>query len=134
MKEILVDTSALIALVDADDRKHDTVTAWLKNHAQNVRLVISDYTFDECMTLMKARFGTKAAISFGQRIRNSQFCRFVHLTPQDEAATWQVFVEYGDKDWSYTDCSCLAVMQHLGIQEALSTDYHFRQMAITVVP
>jgi len=134
MKEVLVDTSALIALVDADDQKHEAVSHWLKKHAQSVGLVLTDYIFDECMTLMKTRFGTEAAISFGERIRSSQFCRFVHLIPQDEAATWQLFVEYADKAWSYTDCSCLAVMHHLGIQEALATDRHFRQMGITVLP
>jgi hypothetical protein len=42
--------------------------------------------------------------------------------------------QYSDKDWSYTDCSCLAVMRRLGIEQALTTDHHFRQMGITVVP
>ena len=134
MTEILVDTSALVAMADADDRGHGDVSKWFMNHAQDIRLVLTDYVFDECMTLMKSRFGTEAAISFGQRLRSSQFCQFVHLAPQDEDATWQIFTQYSDKDWSYTDCSCLAVMRRLGIQRALATDHHFRQMGITVVP
>jgi predicted nucleic acid-binding protein len=134
MREILIDTSALFALADADDLSHVEVTSWLMNSAQNSRLVLTDYVFDECMTLMKSRFGAEAAISFGQRIRSSQFCRFVQLTPQDEAATWQIFAQYADKDWSYTDCSCLAVMRRLGIRIAFATDRHFRQMGVRVVP
>jgi predicted nucleic acid-binding protein len=134
MNEILVDTSALVALADADDHDHEAVREWFAGHAKNTRLVITDYVFDECMTLMKSKFGTEAAISFGHRIRSSAFCQFVPLTPQDEAATWQVFDQYSDKDWSYTDCSCLAVMRRLGIDQALTTDHHFRQMGVTVVP
>ena len=134
MNEIFVDTSALVALADVDDHDHEAVSAWFAGHAKNTRLVITDYVFDECMTLMKSRFGTDAAISFGQRIRSSAFCRFVHLTPQDESATWQVFNQYSDKEWSYTDCSSLTVMRRLSIDQALATDHHFRQMGISVVP
>ena len=134
MIKVLVDTSALVALADVDDRGHAAVHSWFINHSENIGLVLTDYVFDECMTLMKARFGAQAATSFGQRIRSSQFCQFVHLTPQDEASTWQIFTQYLDKDWSYTDCSSLAVMRRLDIEQALATDHHFRQMGITVVP
>jgi predicted nucleic acid-binding protein len=134
MTEILTDTSALVALADADDQKHGVVSTWFVNHAQDTRLVLTDYVFDECMTLMKSRFGAQAAISFGRRIRSSQFCRFVHITPQDEEATWQVFGQYADKGWSYTDCSSLVVMRRLAIEKAFATDHHFRQMGVTVVP
>lgn len=134
MIEILVDTSALVALADADDRGHQVVVTWFLEHAQNVRLVLTNYVFDECMTLMKSRFGAEAAISFGQRIRSSQFCRFVQLSAEDEVAAWQIFVQYSDKSWSYTDCSCLALMRRLGIEQALATDRHFHQMGLTVVP
>lgn len=134
MIEMLADTSALVALADADDRDHQVVSRWFTAHAQEARLVLTDYVFDECMTLMKSRFGARTAISFGQRIRDSQFCRLVHITPQDEDATWQIFTQYPDKNWSYTDCSCLAVMRRLGIDQAFTIDRHFRQMGITVVP
>ena len=134
MIKVLVDTSALVALADADDRGHAAVHSWFIDQAQNVGLVLTDYVFDECMTLMTVRFGAQAATSFGQRLRSSQFCQFVHLTPQDEASTWQIFTQYLDKDWSYTDCSSLAVMRRLDIEQALATDHHFRQMGITVVP
>jgi predicted nucleic acid-binding protein len=134
MKEVLVDTSALVTLADTDDPKHKAVGDWFNSEAKNLQLIVTNYVFDEYMTVMKARFGTKVAITFGQWIRDSQLCRFVHLTPQDEAATWQIFSRYTDKEWSYTDCSCLAVMRRLGIQESLATDHHFRQMGITVVP
>ena len=73
------------------------------------------------------------AVRMGEPIRHSAFCQFVHLTPQDEQRTWRIFQQH-DKAWSYTDCSCLAVMQRLGIDEALSLDHHFRQMGITVWP
>ena len=105
MKTVLADTSALVALADADDHGHRAVSDWFRQTSDSVRLIVTTYVFDECMTLMKSKFGAEAAVAFGQRLRSSQFCRFVHVTPQDEAATWQIFARYTDKGWSYTDCS-----------------------------
>jgi uncharacterized protein len=134
MRQVLADTSALIALADADDVAHRAVSSYVTRHCRLLRLVVTSYVFDECMTVMKTRFGSQAAVAFGERLRGSSFCQLLHLTVDDETATWQVFTRYADKDWSYTDCSSLAVMRRLGIEEALATDVHFRQMGVTVLP
>jgi predicted nucleic acid-binding protein len=73
-------------------------------------------------------------IEFGRQLRASDFCRYHILSAEDEAATWAIFERYGDKAWSYTDCSCLAVMQRLHIAEVLSLDAHFLQMGVRVSP
>jgi predicted nucleic acid-binding protein len=72
------------------------------------------------------------AVQTCEPIRHSTFCQFAHLAPQDQQRTWRIFQQHGDRAWSYTDCSRLAVMQRLGIDEALSLDHHFRRMEITV--
>lgn len=38
-----------------------------------------------------------------------------------------------DKNWGLTDCSSFVVMKDLGIQDALTTDDHFRQAGFNAV-
>ena len=134
MRQILVDTSALCALADRSDRNHQSVAEFVGSQAKQVVLIVTDYVLDETLTWVKARFGAQPAIELGKRIRSSDFCRFTRLTTDDEMATWEIFKRYTDKEWSYTDCSCLAMMRKMGIDEAFSTDKHFVQMGVTVLP
>ena len=134
MLQLLVDSSALYALADANEVNHQRVSHFVRQRSCDFTLIVTDWILDETLTLIKSRFGWHVAVQVGERIRHSTFCQFVHLTPQDEQLTWEVFQQYRDKAWSYTDCSCLAIMQRLKISEALSLDRHFRQMGITVWP
>ncbi|GAB4544405.1 MAG: PIN domain-containing protein [Anaerolineae bacterium] len=134
MRLIMVDTSALCALVDRGELRHSIVTRFIQEHQADFTLLVTDYLLDETATWIKARFGPKRAIEFGRKLRSSDFCRYHVLTAEDEAATWAIFEKYDDKAWSYTDCSCLAVMQQLNITEILSLDSHFRQMGVQVWP
>lgn len=134
MRQILVDTSVLCALADRSDRNHQSVTGFVRSQSGQAVLIVTDYVLDETLTWVKSRFGAQPAIELGGRIRGSDFCRFIRLTAEDEMATWEIFKRYTDKEWSYTDCSCLAMMHKLGIGEVLSTDKHFVQMGMTVLP
>ena len=39
-----------------------------------------------------------------------------------------------DKAYSFTDCTSFVVMQELKLKTALTTDRHFRQMGMDIVP
>jgi predicted nucleic acid-binding protein len=134
MKWILLDTSALYSLIDNRDPDHAQIASFVREIDRSSQLMVTNYVMDEALTLIKARLGAHVAMTVGEKIRSGSFCQLVHLSPEDDEATWQIFRRYVDKDWSYTDCSCLAVMRRLKIEQALATDRHFRQMGITVVP
>lgn len=134
MRLILVDTSALCALIDKGEQRHPTVTRFIQEHRAVCTLLVSDYVLDETLTWVKGRFDSRRAIEFGRKLRASDFCHYHVLSAADEAATWAIFEKHADKRWSYTDCSCLAVMQQLHITEVLSLDVHFRQMGVQVWP
>jgi predicted nucleic acid-binding protein len=134
MSLLLVDTSALCAFIDKGEHRHRAVTSFIQTRGAEFTLFVSDYVFDETLTWVKNRFGARQAIEFGRKLRASDFCRYYVLTVEDEALTWATFEKYSDKAWSYTDCSCLAVMQRLQITEVLSLDAHFRQMGVQVWP
>jgi hypothetical protein len=62
-------------------------------------------------------------------------CDLIRVTDQDLAAATEVFFQYHDKDWSFTDCTSRVVMERLGIATAFSFDRHFHQFGtVSVVP
>ncbi|MEJ2556960.1 MAG: PIN domain-containing protein [Anaerolineae bacterium] len=134
MRHIFLDSSALVAMADWRDPDHDAVTSFIQAIKGQASLITTDYVLDETVTVVKKRYGYELAVQLGRKLRASNFCRYYVLTLEDEALTWATFEKYSDKAWSYTDCSCLAVMQRLQITEVLSLDAHFRQTGIQVWP
>ncbi len=134
-RTVLLDTSALYALIDRDDQHHIEVAHCLRElDDEGATLLVIEPVFIESMTLIKRRLGAAVALEVGRRLRASDIARAVDLTEEDRESTWAVFEQYADKGWSYVDCACLAVMQQHGIAEALAVDRHFDQMGITRLP
>jgi len=133
VKTALVDSSFLLAMVDRDDKHHPEAVGFLRGLGK-VTLLVTSHIFDEAMTLIKGRLGSEIAIRTGRQLRLSTLFRLIHISEGDDEAAWEIFRQYTDKDWSYTDCSCLAVMRKLGITEVLSFDHHFDQMGMVRLP
>lgn len=134
MKSFIVDTSALYAFIYKGDKNHHRIQQFIQQNATQSRFVVSNYIFDETMTLLKSHFNPIIAIQAGKVIRNSDLFTYLFLTQTDESKTWEIFVQYNDKEWSYTDCSCLALMQRLRIKDILAFDHHFTQMGVNLLP
>jgi predicted nucleic acid-binding protein len=84
---------------------------------------------------MKARGHAVRARHFGPRIFNGSAARLEYLKEQDIQQAWIVFSTYRDKQWSFTDCTSLVVMQRLQVSHAIALDQHFQQMpGISIVP
>ncbi len=131
---IFVDTSAWFALVVPSDPNHDVAAAWL--HANRQMLFTTDYVLDETLTLLKARREHRRALTLGRQFFEGEPLAQVHFLSEDEILTaWQVFQQFTDKKWSFTDCSSKVVMERLTIAEAFAFDHHFAQFgAVLTVP
>jgi len=57
MKQVFVDTSAWDAIADAGDAKHEIALLYKEEIAENCRLVVTNYIFDELHTLMLMNHG-----------------------------------------------------------------------------
>ena len=134
MSTLLIDTSALHALNYARDDYHAQALAYFKSLAGRVKPILTEWVFVETMNLTKARLGPKYAIDFGRQLKTSKAFYPLILTDFDKRTTWDIFEQYQDKQWSYVDCSLLAVAQRLKIKRIFAFDHHFRQMGLEVVP
>jgi predicted nucleic acid-binding protein len=130
---IFVDTGAWFANVVAGDARHLAASTWFS--ANNTLLVTSDYVIAETLTLLRARGQASLAISFGETLVSTELASIEYVSEQDFEQAWQIFRDYDDKAWSFTDCTSKVVMERLGIKTAFAFDQHFRQFgSVDVVP
>ncbi|MEA5517579.1 DNA-binding protein [Limnoraphis robusta] len=130
---IFVDTSAWFASVVPSDPDYQAVSIWMRQNTED--LLTTDYIVDETLTLLRARKETARSLAMGQAFFSGQLGTLYFLTEADIQLTWQVFSQFSDKEWSFTDCSSKVIIEKLQISKALSLDNHFRQFgSIIVVP
>ena len=90
--------------------------------------MLADVVFAETMTLLKIRLGAEIAVRVGRELRDSLVYSWATLGPDGERDAWAVFQKFDDKDWSYTDCSLLAVSRRSGVRGIFAFDRHFSRM------
>ncbi len=130
---IFVDTSAWFASVVPSDTDHQTASRWVIQNTEP--LLTTDYIVDETLTLLRSRSETLRAINLGEAFFSGTLGTLYYLTEDDIQQTWQVFRQFTDKDWSFTDCTSRVVMSKLSLTDAFTFDHHFRQFGfVSIVP
>ena len=132
MRRLFVDASAWLALTNRADEAHEAVRSALGAFVG--RLVTSNHVFDETVTLCRYRLGHAVAAQVGDTLLDTEAVDLVHVTPADERAAWELFLDRPDKAYSFTDCTSFALMRRLGIDEAAALDDDFRREGFTVRP
>jgi len=134
MQRVFVDTSAFIALLDPRDDCHAQAMRVEQSLAsQAAHLVTTNFVLDETYTGLRGKIQHSAILRFRDSVRQSQQLKVIHITETLEDQAWEIFARYGDKDFSFTDCTSFAVMQQLGITTAFAFDEHFEQFGFTRV-
>lgn len=135
MKRLFVDTAGWMACADGADPAHrPACTARDTALEQGSILVTTDYVIDETLTLIRKRLGLGAAEAWWEQIEGSSRLRWEWIGVTRAEKARRVFFRHRDKDYSFTDCTSLVVMQELKLRQALTTDKHFRQMGFQVLP
>jgi predicted nucleic acid-binding protein len=132
MRRVFVDTSAWYELTLPDRPAHAAVTAAMT--ATCAKFATSTYVIAELVALMTRRVGHAAAAHAVTQIRASADLRIEHPDAAEEARAWRLFLDSPDKTYNLADCLSFVIMRRLGITEAITLDYHFRQEGFTVLP
>ncbi len=134
MKLIFVDTSAWIALNFQRDQLYSkAVTMNRQLLKQGHRYITSNFVLDETYTGMLNKIPHHRITEFGENIRNSKLIRVIHIDQHIEDKAWNLFSRYGDKLFSFTDCTSFIIMQEYKISTAFTNDHHFEQFGFKIL-
>ncbi|HGJ65099.1 TPA: PIN domain-containing protein [bacterium] len=138
MEKIFLDTSFLFAYYNADDEDHDeAVSLSIYLSQNNIVCVISDYIIDELLTLLSSRVGKSKAIKLCNDLIDDikdGFFILIYIDYDIFNETLRTFIQFKDKERSFTDCTSYTIIKKDGIDKAISFDEHFRQFGIEILP
>jgi predicted nucleic acid-binding protein len=121
---VLWDSSAILALLDADDADHERAAEVARRIALEARpSFITNYIEAEAHALLLRKLGRALArewlLSGGLPV--------VRVLPDEEARAKAILTRHTDKDWSLCDVISFAVLETRRVRIAFSFDRHFRQ-------
>lgn len=123
MSSVFVDTSALYALLDADDAGHAAVrSAWAEILQSDTLLVTSNYILVETCALLQSRIGIEAVRTFQEDIAPLLDVLWVDEAIHRAAAS--ALLVSGRRKLSLVDCASFEVMRQAGMHTAFSLDRH----------
>lgn len=130
-----VDTSAWYSLIDRRDADHDRFVALVTRLIRaGVRLVTTDYVLDESITLAKARSGSRAAMRLLEVVELSKALELEWVGSERFERAKDLFRQYHDQGFSFTDCTSFVVMRERGLTDAITGDEHFRIVGFDLLP
>ena len=129
---VFVDTSALYAVLDADDGKHSPACAEWQRLLLNSSLVTTNYVLVETTALLQHRLGVEAVRTFEQDV-----CPVLGLEWTDaarHAAGMASVLAAGRRGLSLVDCVSFAAMRDLGLRDVFAFDGHFAEQGFCCLP
>ena len=121
---VLWDSSAILALLDADDADHERAVAVAGHVAAERRpSFITNYIEAEAHALLLRKLGRIIAREW---LLTAEL-PVLRALPQEEQRAKAVIARHTDEDWSLCDAISFAVLESRGVRTAFTFDRHFRQ-------
>ena len=123
-RSVLWDSSAILALLDADDADHARAISVARTIASEKRpSFITNYVEAEAHALLVRKLGRTIArqwlLTGGLPV--------MPVLPAEEHKAKEILARHTDKDWTLCDALSFAVLDARHITRAFSFDHHFRQ-------
>lgn len=123
---VFVDTSALLAVLDADDRFHQAArTIWERLVTTGEDLLSTNYVLVETASLVQRRLGMEAVRVLEEDVL--PVLRIAWLGESDHRAGMAALLTAGRRDLSLVDCASFLVMRASHVRRAFAFDDDFRR-------
>ena len=128
-----VDTSAFLAVLDADDQNHlPARAAWNSLISDEDDLVCTNYVLVETFALIQNRLGLAATRTFHEDIVPLLRVEWIDTHKHDSGVT--AVLSAGRRQLSLVDCVSFDVMRRLGVTAAFTFDRHFADQGFRCTP
>jgi predicted nucleic acid-binding protein len=130
---IFADTSALYAVLDADDNKHTKAKQfWDKVIKSDDNLLCHNYILGETSALVLRRLGMEAVYIFEQDI--VPILRIFWVSREVHQAAISAQLIANKRSLSLVDCVSFEVMRRTGVRKAFAFDRHFQDYGYEIYP
>ncbi|HEX2753956.1 MAG TPA: PIN domain-containing protein [Candidatus Limnocylindrales bacterium] len=121
---IVLDTSGLLAAIDASQRHHAAAAAALR--ASDGPLLLSPFVLAELDYLLSTRVSSRAATSLLGQVADGAY-RLEPMAAEDIARATEIIGRYRDLELGLADASLVVLAERHGIHDVLTLDErHFR--------
>ena len=128
---LIIDTSALFAILSAKDKFHSRATSVYQDLEQTERTLWStSYAMVETIALLHRRGGFSAVLAFGDWTKNTNF-QVVWVDEQMHDAAWTRFME--NQGLSFVNWTIAIASQELGAH-VFTFDTDFAEQGVAVIP
>jgi predicted nucleic acid-binding protein len=128
-----VDTSALLALLDADESRHDEAArGWRELLESNEPLVSTSYVLVETFALVQRRLGVEAVRALDQDLVPLLELEWVGEEIHRSAMAGLLLV--AKQRLSLVDCVSFETMRRWGLTRAYTFDHHFAEQGFEQIP
>ena len=128
---VFVDTSAMLALLDADDPEHaDAVAAWRELAEEGAPLLSSNYVVVETTAVAQHRLGLDAVRALVRDVLPLVEIAFIDSAIHEAAIA--ALLAAGRRQLSLVDCSSFELMRRREVGRAFAFDRHFREQKFTL--
>lgn len=123
-RSVLWDSSAILALLDADDADHEYAVAIASQIASERRpSFVTNYIEVEAHALLLRKLGR----SLAREWLLTGNLPVIRALPEEEDRAREIVARHSDRDWSLCDAISFAVLDVRGVHRAFTFDRHFLQ-------
>ena len=130
---IFVDTSAIYAILSADDPHHGEAAAIWQNLLLNREdLLCTNYIVIETYAIVQNRLGMAAVRALHENAM--PLLRVEWISPTQHETAVKIMLASGRRHLSLVDCTSFETMRQLSIHTAFAFDSHFVEQGFECVP
>jgi predicted nucleic acid-binding protein len=130
---VLLDTSAILPVLNADDDDHPVATTQWETLLQTGEvLVVHNYVLVETLALVARRLGMGAVRAVQEDVVPAVEVEWVDPALHAEAVA--AVLTAGRRDLSLVDCVSFGLMRRRGLSVAFAFDRHFREQGFRCLP
>ena len=119
MARALLDTGAVVALVNRDDRNHDAAAEWFRGF-RGTLLTTEAVVTETAYVLGASPAHQRAALLWFERARSSGLLKVEPVA--DYAALARIMAQYADLPCDYADASLIALAEQASVAEIATID------------
>jgi len=129
---VYVDTSAFLAVLNADDRFHARARRrWQRLIEAGLSLICNNYVLVETIAVLQNRLGMEAVIAFQNDVEPILTILWVNEEQHRRAVSALLAAQ--QQRLSLVDCASFESMRQAGLRQAFAFDRHFKEQGFEVL-